>query len=586
MRRLLATVVMLGVSFSHSASGQQIEKSSVESIPDKVVVLTFDDSVKSHFTIVRPILLKYRFNATFYITEGFDFAKNKKDYMTWEEIARLHKDGFEIGNHTRDHMAVVSANLEKLAEQVLAINRRCQEHKIPATTTFCYPANHFTLDALPILSKAGTVFARRGNVPEYSQETYHQGKGFAYQPGLDHPLLIPSTGIARPGWTLDDFIAAVSKARAGRIAVLQFHGVPDLAHPWVNTPIEDFEFYMRYLHDDGYTVLALRDLRKYVDPTIQPRDPMMVIRDRQKSLADETSRDNVRTPQGPDDLRFWLENMVWHHGYDRHEVCMATGLTYDDVVRALEKFDIRPDNRPQRANGSPLKVLPYPGGRHPRIGFLDGAIRPQRDTKVSIFAPWNESSYVVLDVPEAIRRNDEKQHGLLYLAHTHVATMWSKQQTALQPVEWIPHKNGAWRMERRLPNGVAFGTLVTPNGDGVRLEMWLTNGSTEKLSNLRVQNCLLLKGMPDFDERSVERHQYAQPYAMCRAQESDRWVITAWEPCQRVWSNADCPCLHSDPQFPDCAPGETQKLSGWMSFYEGKDIASELRRIDQLGWRD
>ena len=33
-------------------------------------------------------------------------------------------------------------------------------------------------------------------------------------------------------------------------------------------------------------------------------------------------------------------------------------------------------------------MLPYPGGRHPRLGFLDGAIRPQRETKVSVFAPW------------------------------------------------------------------------------------------------------------------------------------------------------------------------------------------------------
>ena len=34
---------------------------AAEPIPDKLVVLTFDDSVKSHFTIVRPILKKYQF---------------------------------------------------------------------------------------------------------------------------------------------------------------------------------------------------------------------------------------------------------------------------------------------------------------------------------------------------------------------------------------------------------------------------------------------------------------------------------------------------------------------------------------------
>ena len=56
-------------------------------------------------------------------------------------------------------------------------------------------------------------------------------------PGLDHPLLVPSAGDARPDWTLDDFIRAVEQARYGRIAVLQFHGVPDTAHDWVSTSV-------------------------------------------------------------------------------------------------------------------------------------------------------------------------------------------------------------------------------------------------------------------------------------------------------------------------------------------------------------
>jgi peptidoglycan/xylan/chitin deacetylase (PgdA/CDA1 family) len=64
---------------------------AVEPIPDKLVVLTFDDASKSHATVVGPLLKKYKFGATFFVTEGFDMVTNKRDYMTWEEIARLHK---------------------------------------------------------------------------------------------------------------------------------------------------------------------------------------------------------------------------------------------------------------------------------------------------------------------------------------------------------------------------------------------------------------------------------------------------------------------------------------------------------------
>src|SRR6188472_1181745 len=91
--------------------------SAAEPIPDKLVVLTFDDASKSHFTIARPLLKKYKLGATFFVTEGFDMTTNKRDYMTWDEIAQLHKDGFEIGNHTRDHLSLRDDNLVQLREQ-------------------------------------------------------------------------------------------------------------------------------------------------------------------------------------------------------------------------------------------------------------------------------------------------------------------------------------------------------------------------------------------------------------------------------------------------------------------------------------
>src|SRR4029078_9580796 len=100
---------------------------ALEPIPDKLVVLTFDDASKSHFTIARPLLLKHKFGATFFITEGWDFATNKKDYMSWDEIAQLHKDGFEIGNHTRDHQGVTEKSIPDLAEKLGAINDQCSD---------------------------------------------------------------------------------------------------------------------------------------------------------------------------------------------------------------------------------------------------------------------------------------------------------------------------------------------------------------------------------------------------------------------------------------------------------------------------
>ena len=91
--------------------------------------------------------------------------------------------------------------------------------------------------------------------------------------------------IARPGWTLEDFKRAVAQAKHGKIAVLQFHGVPDTAHNWVTTSKEQFEGYLKYLADNKFQVIALRDLSRYVDEQIVPTNPWGVIEDRQRQLA-------------------------------------------------------------------------------------------------------------------------------------------------------------------------------------------------------------------------------------------------------------------------------------------------------------
>lgn len=260
-----------------AAKSVALAQNSRKPIPDRLVVLTFDDSVKSHFTVAAPILKKYGFSATFFITEGFTFKTNKRDYMTWDEIKQLDRLGFEIGNHTRDHLGIKTENVAQLEEQLQGVDASCASAGIVRPTSFAWPGNQFAIEALPTLRGHGILFARRGGQPEFA---YDEGRGVAYEPGVDDPLLIPTTGDARPNWTLDDLVRAVRQAHDGRIAVLQFHGVPEGEHPWVHTPQSQFEQYMAYLHQHGYRVIALRDLARFVDPQMIPADPRAAIQRR------------------------------------------------------------------------------------------------------------------------------------------------------------------------------------------------------------------------------------------------------------------------------------------------------------------
>jgi peptidoglycan/xylan/chitin deacetylase (PgdA/CDA1 family) len=555
---------------------------TLEPIPDKLVVLTFDDAAKSHYTVARPLLTKYKFGATFFITEGFDFPTNKKDYMTWEEIAQLHKDGFEIGNHTLDHQGVTEKTLADLPAQLRGISARCKKYGIPQPTSFAYPGNAITKGALAVLKDNGVTFARRGGAPEFP---YQEGRGFAYEPGLDHALLIPSAGDARPAWTLDDFKAAVAQAKHGRIAVLQFHGVPDTAHGWVNATAEQFESYMKYLADNRFTVIAMRDLARFVDPSVNPNDPFGVIEDRKELLKAKRDGDNARPAKNDTELKYWLENALVHHRFSNAEAGAALGLTADEVTDVTKCLGIDVTKRPVRKEGETLLVLPYPGGRHPRLGFRDGMIRPQRETKASVFAPWADGGYVVADVPEAVWFVPNGKPELLYLAHTHVPTTWDKQQVTLDALEWTRRADGSLALERTLPNRITLAAFITPGQDGVRMEFRVTNGGAEKLTGLRVQMCVMLGNCTGFAKRTNENKAFAAPFAACKDVTGRRWVIAGWERCGRAWGNPPCPCMHADPVLEDCPPGKTTSVRGWLSFYEGTDIEEELKRLKEIAFK-
>lgn len=71
-----------------------------EQLPEKSIVLTFDDAWGSIFDIALPILIKYGFTATFFIYT--DFIGGGKA-MTWKQIETLSKIGFDIQCQTKTH---------------------------------------------------------------------------------------------------------------------------------------------------------------------------------------------------------------------------------------------------------------------------------------------------------------------------------------------------------------------------------------------------------------------------------------------------------------------------------------------------
>ena len=88
--------IFLSTSNKVFGQQQQVEDTNSGSSNNKVVILTFGDTYKSQFTTAKPILDKYGFKASFFITCSYADDQNKTRHLSWDDISALQEDGQDI----------------------------------------------------------------------------------------------------------------------------------------------------------------------------------------------------------------------------------------------------------------------------------------------------------------------------------------------------------------------------------------------------------------------------------------------------------------------------------------------------------
>ena len=266
-------LVLLASACGESPASRVVKdesQSPVSAIPDKTVVLTFDDVPRSHLDFVAPLLVEKGFGATFFATAAF---MEQEEYLDWEGVATLHRMGFEIGNHTRGHYQYCDPRqAPHLESSLAAVDAALAAVGVPTPVSFAWPGDAFGPDARIILERLGYRLARRGMQPECPPGGDQPGPVF--DPTRHDHLLVPSTYIAHSRWTTEQFARIVKNASGGRAVVLQFHGVPDPVNNRLSVTPERFREFMDHLDHAGYHVIALRDLLPWIEPFPPSHDAM------------------------------------------------------------------------------------------------------------------------------------------------------------------------------------------------------------------------------------------------------------------------------------------------------------------------
>jgi len=262
-------IMLMGAALAVCAAVVCAESTGVlkKPIPDKLIVLTFDDGCASGYTVVAPILKSLGFNGTFYVCD-FDSFKTRKDwYLTWRQMIEMDRQGFEIGNHTVGHGGSLSA-FQAMEDELFANNG-------PKMTTVCWPLYGVAWNICPDLLKGGYTFGRGGHERPY-------------RPTVDNPFDVPSFTLTERQ-PIEAFVQKAQQACQGRVVVYCFHGVPDMEHGAVGVEPETFKVMMQYLKDNNYKVIAMRDLADYIDPVkaaklpppkeVKPEEPFLTNKD-------------------------------------------------------------------------------------------------------------------------------------------------------------------------------------------------------------------------------------------------------------------------------------------------------------------
>lgn len=107
-----------------------------ETLPQKPVVITFDDSRAEHSTIAAPVMEKYGLRGTFFI---MTITYDKKNYMTKQQIAELAQRGHTVGLHTWDHHMVTKYNDSDWVKQIVDPQKYLSEITSKPVDYFAYP---------------------------------------------------------------------------------------------------------------------------------------------------------------------------------------------------------------------------------------------------------------------------------------------------------------------------------------------------------------------------------------------------------------------------------------------------------------
>lgn len=125
-------------------------------LPEKPVMITFDDTRGEQYSICAAEMKKYNFKGVFFV---MTVSINRPNYLSKDEIKDLSSSGNCIAAHTWDHHMVTKYSGEDWNIQLVKPKTKFEEIIGKPITNFAYPFGLWNKEAIPEIKKSGYKMA-------------------------------------------------------------------------------------------------------------------------------------------------------------------------------------------------------------------------------------------------------------------------------------------------------------------------------------------------------------------------------------------------------------------------------------------
>ena len=165
-------------------------------LPEKPIILTFDDGYADNYTEMLPILESHGMTAVVYVITN---ELGNAGYLTFDELKDMQWRGIEIGSHTSDHIALTELDATFQRRQLRESKIYLEWSGLEPICSLSYPNGAFNAEIEEILREENYLAAVTGETGLNTLET--------------NPFELYRINIRKPRFGLFEFKLRLLKAK-------------------------------------------------------------------------------------------------------------------------------------------------------------------------------------------------------------------------------------------------------------------------------------------------------------------------------------------------------------------------------------